>query len=217
MTPGKANLILSMLARHGWLRREAKGVYCPVEPEEVVRKVAIMNEVRKNLGEIPQRGYAGVLARFMELAVERYGERLMSAVVFGSVARGDATPTSDIDLLLVIERLPESLGTRYAEAAGLKREFYGSPEYVENLLRGLSSPVSLVLLTPDEAKGFHSVYLDMTLHRRVLYDGDGFMMEVLSRLSERLEGLLSERLTVEGKPVWVVKPGLRRGEVVSLE
>jgi predicted nucleotidyltransferase len=33
----------------------------------------------------------------------RYGARLKDLVLFGSMARGDATPDSDIDLLVVLE------------------------------------------------------------------------------------------------------------------
>lgn len=34
------------------------------------------------------------------------GERLVSVVLFGSAARGEAGPYSDIDLLIVIDQLP---------------------------------------------------------------------------------------------------------------
>lgn len=37
---------------------------------------------------------------------ERYGNRLISLAVFGSVGRGTARPDSDIDLLIIVEQLP---------------------------------------------------------------------------------------------------------------
>lgn len=217
VTKGKANLVLSRLARHGWLRRLGKGVYRLVEPGEVVKMIAALRGIEENLAKVPQKEYAGILRRFMDLVVTRYGERLVSAVVFGSMARGDATATSDVDLLLVIEDLPKTMWRRYAEASELKRRLYGSSEYVEAMLKGMACPVSLVLFTPDEAKGFHSIYLDMTTHALTLYDKNMFMRRILSKLSKHLEDLSSKRFTIEGKPVWVIKPDLKRGEVVVLE
>jgi len=40
--------------------------------------------------------------RFTEALRERLGERLLAVALFGSVARGEATPDSDIDLLVVV-------------------------------------------------------------------------------------------------------------------
>jgi predicted nucleotidyltransferase len=37
---------------------------------------------------------------------EMYGERLRSVLLFGSWARGDAHPESDIDLLVVLDEVP---------------------------------------------------------------------------------------------------------------
>lgn len=43
-----------------------------------------------------------------EATLAVYGERLVSLAVFGSWARGAATPASDLDLLVVAEPLPPS-------------------------------------------------------------------------------------------------------------
>jgi predicted nucleotidyltransferase len=43
-----------------------------------------------------------------EATVVAYGERLISLAVFGSWARGTATPASDLDLLVVAEPLPHA-------------------------------------------------------------------------------------------------------------
>jgi predicted nucleotidyltransferase len=40
------------------------------------------------------------------------GDRLLSLVLFGSVARGQAHPRSDIDLLVVVAGFPRSLADR---------------------------------------------------------------------------------------------------------
>jgi predicted nucleotidyltransferase len=46
-----------------------------------------------------------------DLAV-KYGERLRGVIVFGSVARGDNTDESDIDLLVLLDRIDDDVAER---------------------------------------------------------------------------------------------------------
>jgi len=45
-----------------------------------------------------------ILAELKERLSEAYGERLHAVVLFGSEARGDARPDSDIDVMAVLNR-----------------------------------------------------------------------------------------------------------------
>jgi predicted nucleotidyltransferase len=44
-----------------------------------------------------------ILARCRELLAGYYGVRLRKVILYGSAARGDATPESDLDLLVVLD------------------------------------------------------------------------------------------------------------------
>ena len=48
-----------------------------------------------------QRKYENVLGAFKSRVLNELGERIQSIVVYGSVARGEATKDSDIDVLVV--------------------------------------------------------------------------------------------------------------------
>ena len=68
---------------------------------------------------------------------ERYGAQRV--ILFGSVARGEATEDSDVDLL-VISPTTENFYTRMASVL----------ETVRDISRGM--PLSPIVLTPDELK-----------------------------------------------------------------
>jgi predicted nucleotidyltransferase len=53
---------------------------------------------------------AALLDELRERLGRAYGERLSTIVLFGSEARGEAGPESDIDLLVVLERLVGDYG-----------------------------------------------------------------------------------------------------------
>lgn len=44
-----------------------------------------------------------ILDELRERLVEHYGDRLVDVMLFGSQARGDAVPGSDIDVMVVLE------------------------------------------------------------------------------------------------------------------
>src|SRR5207302_6132166 len=61
--------------------------------------------------------------RYTDLLRSQLGERLVSVVLFGSVARGDASATSDIDLLIVAESLAQGQFARKRLLAGADEVF----------------------------------------------------------------------------------------------
>jgi len=207
----KAALIASRLTRAGWLERLGRGWYSAVEPEEIIGRIAIWREIDRKLAEVPQREFVPQLRRFMDAVVRKYGRRLISAALFGSLARGRAGPTSDLDVLLVIEGLPKDLAERQEEIVEAVLTSYGRSSPLEPC-----APISPVLYTPSEALEFHNIYLDMVHYRIMLLDGGELLGRRLTDLSKKLAKLGSRRLEIRGKPVWILKPDLRRGEVVEL-
>ena len=67
-----------------------------------------------------------VLDELKERLSAAYGERLHAVVLFGSEARGDARPDSDIDVLVVLETLTGDYGER--TRAGTCGGVSGRPE-----------------------------------------------------------------------------------------
>ena len=63
--------------------------------------------------QLPERIRLKLIAQFAE------EDTVEQVKLFGSRARGDARPNSDIDLALVGKRIPLSLHTRLREAAGI--------------------------------------------------------------------------------------------------
>jgi hypothetical protein len=153
--------------------------------------------------------------RYADLLVASLGERLVSVVLFGSVARGDATADSDIDLLIVARDLPRGQFARkrlLAEAdAKLEHE-------AELAARDGSVELRLarIVRTPEEAARVIPLYLDLTEDAILLVDRDGFFAAVLDRLRASLARLGSRRIRQGKTWYWDLKPDLKPGEVFEL-
>ena len=152
-------------------------------------------------------GFREDLTRYIALLGERYGADLVSVVLFGSRARGDARPESDIDLLVVVRGLPRPRFERYEGSRDLARAV--SPEFGRD-----AAPI---LLTPEEAAQVKPYYLGMLSGHEILMDRDGFFAGVLDRLRQRLAELGSRRyVDPDGYEYWDLKPDWKPGDIVRL-
>lgn len=151
------------------------------------------------------------LANELEAA---WGDNLVCVAVFGSTARGDQTPTSDIDLLVVAETLPATVTERHGLFYQVESRL--DPDF-ESLRRiGIYTEFSPLLKSRAEASRNARLYLDMTLDCVILHDKNGFFESVLDRLRARLKELNAKRIHLGKKWYWDLKPDYKPGEVFEL-
>jgi len=144
------------------------------------------------------------------------GARLRSVCLFGSVARGDFTRESDIDVLVVAENLQEDIGMRYRTLGklGLGVRATGWAEQLRCL--GYSTNISPVYLTPEEADRHPPVLLDIVEDGVIVFDENGFLAGVLSQIRERLRELGARRVRTAKGWYWVLKPDAELGEEIRI-
>ncbi len=159
--------------------------------------------------------YREVVESTLKQCKEYYRERLVSFVLFGSVAKGTFTWESDIDILVVAEGLPDG---RYRRVM----EFQENVESrVEARLRelfhnGIYAELSPVFKTPAEVKNGSPLFIEMTESARILHDRDDFFAEYLKGLRHRLRELGARKVPFKGGYYWVLKPGMKPGENLEL-
>lgn len=143
--------------------------------------------------------------RFVEALKERMGHRLLAVALFGSVARGQATEESDIDLLVIVNEKPSSA---LQECLSVRRQVEPYP------LRRISP----VVTTPQMLRQNFLLLLDILDHGIVLHDPDGILCDLLSRLKCRLDEWGSKKVQLpDGSWYWELKPDRKLGETLSFE
>jgi len=141
------------------------------------------------------------------------GDDLVAIALFGSVARGQARPDSDLDLYVVTRR--PILGDPRLRAM-LKR-IEASPEYQALEAAGYRPTPSPVPHTIDELRRHSWILLDVTDHGIVLYDPASMLERELNAVRQRMAELGSRRVELaDGSWYWDLKPDWRPGEVVDL-
>jgi predicted nucleotidyltransferase len=158
--------------------------------------------------------FESLLAHVLAACQQRYGPRLVSVAVFGSVGRGTPHPESDLDLLIVADDLPDGRLQRVAEFRAVEAAL--SSHLAEARAAGLSPEVSPIFKTPAEAQRGSPLFLDMIEDARVLYDRGGFLQETLARFKARLDRLGARRIWRGDAWFWDLKPDYQPGEVFEL-
>jgi predicted nucleotidyltransferase len=143
-----------------------------------------------------------------------YGNRLVSFVVFGSVARKTFRHDSDIDLLIIAENLPKGRMKRVAQFSVVEERI---APYMESLKKeGIDTFISAIFKTPQEAELGSPLFLDMVEDAHILYDKNVFFAKRLERLRKRLKELGAKRVWRGNIWHWVLKPDYQPGEVIEL-
>jgi predicted nucleotidyltransferase len=156
---------------------------------------------------MPAEALHADLCRYVDALERRFGGDLVSVVLFGSRAREEARPESDLDVLIVVRGLPRNRFERYGGIRDVAREV--SIEF--------AIAVAPILLTPEEAQHVKPYYLGMLSGHVFLRDDDGFFAAILDRLRWRLAELGSRRyVDPDGYEYWDLKPDWKPGDVVEL-
>jgi hypothetical protein len=162
--------------------------------------------------------YRQLLERFLALLQEHFGDRLISLVLYGSVARSEAREDSDIDLLLILDPVTTNYHRRLDEVLVVQTRLEQEGVY-EALIKvlGHAPYLSYLILSKEEADENRYIYLDMVEDAKLLFDRAGFFEMRLRAVRNRLEELGSRRVQLEdGTRYWDLKPDLKAGECFVL-
>ncbi|QIW22759.1 nucleotidyltransferase domain-containing protein [Sulfolobus sp. S-194] len=157
--------------------------------------------------------YKSLLEKLTTLLLQEFGDKLISVVVYGSVARGDSRKDSDIDLLLVIRDLPKTLTERIMLFEKVENKLESEIEGLMN--EGYYVAFSPIMKTPEEAIRFSPLYMDMTEDAVILYDKDNFFRKILEETKQKLQKLGFERVWLSKKKWYWRKKDYKPGEIID--
>ena len=138
-------------------------------------------------------------AKVVDCFKEYLGKNLVSIVLFGSRARGDARQASDYDIFIIAKDLPVKpfrrlLSIRYP----LKGQF--------------EEKLSIIAKTPEEVLStFPSFFLDLALDGIILFDRDEFFMGIQKKTKEIIAQAGLQRKKDNGDYYWEWKRPPKKG------
>ena len=139
-----------------------------IQREEVAKLSEIKDEIRQILKEV------------LEEILTRFRKELVSVVLFGSYARGSPHQRSDVDLIVIVENLPQ--GWRERGALELS---------IEQLGLKLGRAIQVILMEPADVRysteNIAPLMLEIHDAHFCLFDRENFFQREMVRFSEDLE------------------------------
>lgn len=209
---GRANAVVSELRKrgHGVLlgREGRRRLYRLLSPEDSL--FAFLHV--PNLERVQPEAYRPLIVKALRGLRSGLQGRLVSVGLYGSLARGSPSKTSDVDLYVVADWVSDYLSGRVDEALS---HLKGLEEERIRLLRaGIVTDVSIHPVTRKEAGRFYSLLLDLSRDGIVLYDPSGFLAGTWARVRGWLERNGAERVGTGKGWFWRLDPGLEVGSRV---
>lgn len=164
---------------------------------------------------IPEN-YKVILSDFIELLRESFKDNIVSAVLYGSVAKGEARKESDIDICLIFKSLPRSRHKRTLLIFPIIKALREKDSYKTLYSDGYLPEIAPILYTIKETVDTKPIFLDMVEDGIILLD-DGTFKRKMQQIKERMRSLGTHKVVLEnGDYYWILKPGLRLSEEVSI-
>lgn len=156
------------------------------------------------------KDYKETLTKFGQSLLKKFGDNLISIVLYGSVARGTARDESDIDILIILKDAPNAYYERLEPVIDIEIE-------LRKNISGTAPIFSSIILSKEEAMENRNIFLDMIDDSIILFDKDNFFKNRLKELKNRLIQLGSRKVTLKDNTwYWQLKPDIKAGEILEL-
>lgn len=157
------------------------------------------------------------LEKIKDSLLSFYGENIISAVIFGSAARGDFQKGSDLDLLIVLRESKDSMGKRIDQFMKMEWEIMESQEYKMAKDQGIPHRIEPAIFNLEEFRTHPSLLLDLTTDAKILIDKENIFSNEIDLIRKRLQQLGAKKIILEGgRWYWMLKPSIKWGEKVEL-
>lgn len=164
--------------------------------------------------KVSLKTYDEVLRTTLLLLQKYFGKDILSFAVFGSVARGEASPLSDIDLLIIHQKCNKDMMAMFTK---LVLELRKTQEYKRLQAKGFYPEPYPLFIDEEKLKKRPWILLDILDHGVILFDEKDILKKELNNLSKHLKQLGSKKIVLpDGSWYWDLKPDWKLGEVVEL-
>lgn len=128
-----------------------------------------------------------------------FGDNFIALALFGSLARGEGDERSDLDIFCIIDNLPHKI--------------YERKKLLSKIVnKHIQRRFSIIAKTRSQfLDHFSSLYLDLGLDAKIVYDRDNFLEKKLKRVRNILEEAGLKRERDGGDFFWNWKISPRKG------
>lgn len=161
-----------------------------------------------------------ILERYLKLILDCLRETLNildleSFAIYGSVARGNASNISDIDILLISDSFYGSLASRIEKVCKIEDLVKDELKWLKD--HSIYTSLSFYPLRKNEAERIPLLFLDMIDDAVIIYDKNRFLENLLLNLNKELLRIGAKKVFINNEHwYWDLKPDYKLGEIIEI-
>ncbi|MEM0211912.1 MAG: nucleotidyltransferase domain-containing protein [Candidatus Methanomethylicia archaeon] len=210
----KLSVVFSMLHSKRLIlvfKKSRPRIYRLIDPENMV---FIASGMVKNFDKVKQEAYLKLILDCLRLIMENIC--LESFAIYGSVARGTTSNTSDVDILLISDDFHGTIASRIDSLIKIEEKLRDELNWLRK--NGIYTGLSFYPLRKVEAEKLPLLFLDLTEEAIVLYDKNSFLERILLNFKSKLIEINAKRIFINKKFwYWDLKPNYKFGEKIEID
>lgn len=169
----------------------------------------------ENLEQLPII-FRNYLLSFLSVLKIKFGNNLLSLVVFGSVARGKWSNNSDIDILLIFSENYLDKRKLSEILADIKIKFYEKNEIKNKDGINLYTPIQEIALFLKDLDNFRTLYYDIAMDGIILFDKNDTTQEFITKIKKRIKENNIKRIYINDNNFYWKRGKIKFGEIIEL-
>ena len=155
------------------------------------------------------------LYNFVNLMKEDYKEKLISIILFGSVARGKWNNESDIDLLIIFSNKISKKTTKNNRLTKIISDYERNSKLRNSKGDRLFSTIQEITLVLKDFHTFRTIFYDIAMDGIILFDRNQTGFHFLKKIKKRIEEKGLRRVFIkENDYYW--ERNVKFGEIIEL-
>jgi predicted nucleotidyltransferase len=171
--------------------------------------------IYENLEQLPII-FRNYLLSFLSVLKIKFGNSLLSIVVFGSVARGKWSNNSDIDLLLIFSENYLDKRKLNEILTDIKIKFYEKNNIKNKDGINLYIPIQEITLLYKDLNNFRTLYYDIAMDGVILFDKNDTAQKFITNIKKRIKENNVKRIYISDNNFYWKRGKIKFGEIIEL-
>lgn len=169
----------------------------------------------RNLNKIP-RFYQNYIFNFINRLKVNFNKKILSVILFGSIARGKFSKSSDIDLLLIFSNEITNTFLCDKKITDLTIEFYKNNELKDEKGNKIYSTIQPIALSLMELDTFRTLFYDIATDGIIIFDKEDVGLKFINKIKRRIKEKGLKRVYLGENNFYWKRKKIQFGEIVEL-
>lgn len=160
--------------------------------------------------------FRNYLYNFLNKIKEIFNEKLLSMVLFGSVARGKWTNESDIDLFLIFSNDNLEYQELERKLIDIILEYEEMNDLKDQNGNNVHASIQVITLLLKDLNNFRTLFYDIAMDGIIIFDKNEIGLKFIKNIKKRIKKLGLKRIFIDDNDFYWKHKDVKFGEIIEI-